>query len=241
MSGVGGSLGPSWLGIGAQRSGTGWLAGLLVQHPRMDFGLNGRKEQHALSQLGGPADPDAYRRLFPPDAARGEWTPFYLRAMSAPHLASQLTPADAPILVLLRDPVERFASAMRLWLMRKRRRESESFGGVYGDAQWAGMYADQLDAWRRVVGRDRLMIFTYEATRDYPQRVCDPIWQRLSLTSIPLRDVERKSRSSAGHIPWQWPEGLEETLTTLYAPQVRRLRDDWGLDVSRWANFHALV
>ena len=229
--------GPAWLGIGAQRSGTGWLAGLLIQHPAMDFGLNGRKEQHALSQPGGPADPDAYRRLFPTDVRRGEWTPFYLRALSAPHIARQLTPAEAPILVLLRDPIDRFASSMRLWAMRKRRQESQPFGPVFGDAHWAGMYADQLDAWGRALGRERIMIFTYEAMRRDPQGVCNAIWQRLGLPPVPVRDVDRRSRSSAGHVTWAWPDGLLEALTTLYAPQVSRLGDDWVVDTTSWPNF----
>ena len=37
-------IGPSWLGIGAQRSGTTWLTDLLVQHPQVGLGTNGKKE-----------------------------------------------------------------------------------------------------------------------------------------------------------------------------------------------------
>src|SRR3954453_3892110 len=107
--------GPSWLGIGAQRSGTTWFTDLLTQHPEVGLGTNGKKEQHLLQKVADGVLPAAdYLELFPPDAVRrGEWTPQYLRHASAPAAAARLLP-DAPVLVLLRDPVERFRSAMRL-------------------------------------------------------------------------------------------------------------------------------
>ena len=45
------SSGPAWLGIGAQRSGTTWLTDLLTQHPLVDLGTNGKKEQHLLHKV----------------------------------------------------------------------------------------------------------------------------------------------------------------------------------------------
>ena len=46
-----------------------------------------------------------------------------------------------------------------------------------------------------------------------------------------LTDVDRPSRSSS-HATWEPPEGLVESLEVLYRPQVGRLADDWGLDLS---------
>ena len=43
--------GPSWLGIGAQRSGTTWFTDLLTQHPEVGLGTNGKKEQHLLHKV----------------------------------------------------------------------------------------------------------------------------------------------------------------------------------------------
>ena len=42
---------PAWLGIGAQRSGTTWFTDLLTQHPQVDLGTNGKKEQHLLHKV----------------------------------------------------------------------------------------------------------------------------------------------------------------------------------------------
>ncbi|MGZ4488721.1 MAG: hypothetical protein ACXVW1_12370, partial [Nocardioides sp.] len=106
---------PAWLGIGAQRSGTTWFTDLLTQHPQVGLGTNGKKEQQLLHKVADGRVPEAeYLDLFPADGVRrGDWTPQYLRHASTPAAAARLVP-DAPILVLLRDPVERFRSAMRL-------------------------------------------------------------------------------------------------------------------------------
>jgi Sulfotransferase domain len=232
--------GPAWLGIGAQRSGTTWFSQLLVQHPEMGFSSADKKETHALYRLGGLQDEDAYLKSFDGDLLRGEWTPFYLRALNTPPIALRLCRPEAPLLVLLRDPVERFASAMRLWVKMQRRGKLETFRFVLGDAQWAGMYADQLAAWRDVVGRDRLEVLVYEKVREDPATACKQVWSRLGLDTVPLSAVDERSYSSAGHIDWEWPEGLRATLTAVYTPQVQRLRDEWQLDVARWPNFQDL-
>jgi hypothetical protein len=232
--------GPAWLGIGAQRSGTTWFTQLLVQHPEMGLGSNHKKEHHALYRLRGTEDENAYVASFDGDILRGEWTPFYLRALNTPPLALRLCRPDAPMLVLLRDPVERFASAMRLRVKLERKGKSENFRFVLGDAQWAGMYADQLDAWARTVGRGRLEILVYENARDDPEAACRRVWSRLGLDTAPLAGIDERSYSSAGTMDWEWPEGLRATLKALYAPQVRRLRDEWQLDVAAWTNFSDL-
>jgi Sulfotransferase family len=240
MSAERSASGPAWLGIGAQRSGTTWFTQLLIQHPAMGLGSRDKKEQHALYRLGGVQDENAYRASFGGDILRGEWTPFYLRALTTPPLALRLCRPDAPMLVLLRDPVERFASSMRLRVKMQRRGKSENFRFLLGDAQWAGMYADQLDAWANTVGRDRLELLVYEDVRDDPEAACRQVWSRLGLDTAPLTGIDERSYSSAGKMDWQWPEGLRGTLTALYAPQVRRLRDEWELDVAAWRNFSDL-
>jgi hypothetical protein len=206
----------------------------------MGLSSRGKKETHALYRLGGLEDEQAYLASFDGDILRGEWTPFYLRALNTPPLARRLCQPDAPMLVLLRDPVERFASAIRLWIKMQRRGKFETFRFVLGDAQWAGMYADQLDAWENEVGRDRLEILVYEHVRKDPAAACLQVWSRLGLDPVSLTGVDERSYSSAGHIEWEWPAGLRETLTALYAPQVRRLRDKWELDVTAWRNFQHL-
>jgi hypothetical protein len=228
---------PSWLGIGAQRSGTAWFTGLLTQHPQVGLGTNGKKEQQLLHKVAdGRAPASDYLELFPDDGVRrGDFSPQYLRHPSAGVVVPRLVP-NAPILVLLRDPVERYRSAMRLGVTRGR---AQPYPIPINLQTWAGFYADQLDVWASFVGRDRLTVMVYEQVRADPQSAVDRIWAALGLDPVPLAAVEAPSRSSSAEgAEWEWPEGMREALRVLYRPQADRLASQWGLDVSSWESLH---
>lgn len=224
---------PSWLGIGAQRSGTAWFTGLLCQHPDVDLGTNGKKEQQLLHKVADGRVPEAdYLALFPDDGVRrGDFSPQYLRHPSAGVVVPRLVP-EAPILVLLRDPVERYRSAMRLGVTRGK---SQPYPIPINLQTWAGCYADQLAMWASFVGREPLHVMVYEQVRADPQAAVDAVWARLGLEPVPLVAVDEASRSSSdAEAEWEWPDGMLQALRVLYRPQARRLADDWGLDVSGW-------
>ena len=161
---------------------------------------------------------------------RGDWTPQYLRHSSAPAVTARLG-GDAPIFVVLRDPVERFRSAMRLAATRGK---SWPYPVPITVQTWTGFYADQLAMWAAAVGRERLHVLVYEAVRADPQAAVDGLWRAIGVEPVPLQDVARESASSS-RAEWDWTPGLEESLRVLYRPQVERLASEWGLDVSPWA------
>jgi Sulfotransferase family len=230
---------PAWLGIGAQRSGTTWFTDLLTQHPQVGLGTNGKKEQHLLHKVAdGVIEPGEYLDLFPDDGVRrGDWTPQYLRHASAPAAAARYVP-DATVLVLLRDPVERFRSAMRLAATRKAAtgRSPWPYPVPITVQTWTGFYADQLAAWAAHVGRERMVVMVFEEVRRDAQSAVDSVWRRLGLEPVPLARVDEASGSSS-RADWDWSEGLKESLQVMYRPQVTRLRDEWGLDLSSWQSF----
>lgn len=227
--------GPAWVGIGAQRSGTTWLTDLITQHPQVGLGTNGKKEQHLLHKVGdGRVEAADYLALFPREdgVLRGDWTPQYLRHASTPAALARLLP-EVPVFVVLRDPVERFRSAMRLAATRGK---SWPYPVPITVQTWTGMYADQLDMWAAAVGRERMHVMVFEQVRTDPAGTLGAMWARLGLDPVPLVDVDQESKSSS-QADWDWTPGLQESLRVLYAPQVARLREDWGLDVSGWRSF----
>lgn len=230
------ATGPSWLGIGAQRSGTTWFTDLLTQHPQAGLGTNGKKEQHLLHKVADGVLPAAdYLALFPEDGVRrGEWTPQYLRHASTPAAAARLVPS-APVLVLLRDPVERFRSAMRLAATRAAAGNPTPWPYPVPITMqtYTGFYADQLASWAAAVGRERLVVMVYEQVRRDPAPYVEDVWRRIGLDPVPLGGVDEASGSSS-RAGWDWPEGLQESLQVLYRPQLDRLESEWGLDVSDW-------
>jgi hypothetical protein len=234
--------GPAWLGIGAQRSGTTWFTSLLLQHPEVRLSTEDRKELHALYRdLDGGAGLEAYRALFDTDGLPGEWTPYYLRAPWVPAVAAKACRPQAPILVLLRDPIERFASAMRFYGGRRAHETAELDAAarvrlVSSDVTWAGMYATQLAAWEAHFDRERLVVMQYEAVRHDPDAAVAAVWRVLGLDPVPLKDVDAPSRVSSTN-EWAWPAGLKEALRTIYAAEARQLEARWGFDLGLWPNF----
>jgi hypothetical protein len=139
------------------------------------------------------------------------------------------------VLVLLRDPVERFRSAMRLAATRAAAGNPSPwpYPVPITVQTFTGFYADQLDAWAAAVGRDRMVVMVYEQVRRTPQEAADDVWRRLGVDPVKLARVEEASGSSS-RADWDWPEGLREALQVMYRPQLARLESDWGLDVGGW-------
>ena len=110
--------GPKWLGIGAQRCGTTWFTDLLTQHPLVDV-PDGVKEHNELFRFGlmRPWDDEARQeyvsKFSHPDLHLGEFSPSYMRSVWVCEQTLEALPPDAPIVVLVRDPLDRFASALR--------------------------------------------------------------------------------------------------------------------------------
>jgi hypothetical protein len=233
----------------------------MVQHPRIGLtergedewpkGLVGKKELQVLQQES--PDLDAYCRRFPSRLRQagprsqlvGAFTPRYLRSFWAIEHVRQVMSADAPLIVLLRDPIDRFESAMRL---RRRRNGSWPFQLFQSDINWSGMYADQLDVWATALGRDRLMVYQYEQLRRDPVPAVHEVWSRLGLDPIPVDDPHRRAHTTtvakegskvggaASERPeesWEWPVGLRDQLRQLYTPQMERLAG-YGMDLSLW-------
>lgn len=124
--------GPSWLGIGAQRCGTTWFTDLLTQHPAVGV-PDGRKEHDELYRYGLMREWDEkakeqYRRMFTHDQVKlGEFSPFYMRALWICGQTRDALPEDAPIIVMVRDPLDRFASGLRHMMLHAIRRHEKRY------------------------------------------------------------------------------------------------------------------
>src|SRR5215216_938264 len=109
---------PDFIGIGAQRSGTTWwFAGALQSHPLVAIAPGRRKELHFFDRYWAEeVESDfaaRYARFFPrPEGTiSGEWTPGYMCDPWTVPLLAEAAP-EARYLIMLRDPVERYRSAI---------------------------------------------------------------------------------------------------------------------------------
>lgn len=106
---------PDFVGVGTMRSGTSWWWYLMLQHARFARVGVRHKEVHFFDHYlkVSKVDPASYYRYFPrqPGMVSGEWTPRYMYDYWTPPMLRQVAP-EAKLLVLLRDPVERYQSAL---------------------------------------------------------------------------------------------------------------------------------
>jgi Sulfotransferase domain len=154
---------PDFVGIGAQKCGTTWWYDLIAAHPDVACRADIHKERHFFGRFAtrafGPADTVAYHSWFPRPETRiaGEWTPDYLHQPWVPPLVAKAAP-DTRLLLLVRDPVERFRSG----LAHHRRHTGRLTADVHADAVARGLYGRWLERWLEHVPRDRVLVLQYE-------------------------------------------------------------------------------
>jgi hypothetical protein len=244
---------PDFVGVGAQRSGSGWWYRVALEsHPRVvgtdqvrelhhfDPFWNG-KELHYFDRFWNgnvPSDLiERYHRFFPrPEGTiTGEWTPRYMHDHWSMRLLHEAAP-EARVLIILRDPIERCRSGLAV-----QRRRGLGLGKTLDEVAAAvsrSAYAEQL---RRVFDffpREQVLVLQYERCVANPVAEMERTCQFLGLEppSEPAHELLERRRPP-NRKPDLFP-GIREDL-------VARLRHDVEevvslcpeIDVSLWPNF----
>jgi hypothetical protein len=227
------------VGLGAQKAGTSWWNSLIHLHPAVHRAGGQPKELHFFDRSWeepfGEADVERYARYFPrpKDGVTGEWTPGYLIDFWTPELLARAAP-DARVLVLLRDPLERFRSGLTHQLATSRKPL------IHRDIQGAfqrGLYAPQLRRVLAAFAADRVFIGQYEACRADPRGQLARTYGFLGLPPF-----EPDDSAMAGEVnpttraKYEPPASLREALVSGYAPDLEQLAELVpDLDLSLWS------
>lgn len=206
------------------------------------------KETHHLTRLGWrpmfEADRESYHRYFPrrEGSITGEWTPRYMTMPGVVDTMKAVAP-DARILVLLRDPVERYRSGVGQWQKRKERLGKRlNLWAGRKDAYARSFYGFMLSRYIEAFGRDQLLILQFEKCRLDPAGEYRRTLEFLGLRNwLPDDDVlgkpvnvsRRRPSPKALDEPSDLVESLEDDVRLLmtFAPD---------LDLSLWRNFRHL-
>jgi hypothetical protein len=237
---------PDFIGIGVQKAGTTWWWKLLQRHPDTVGEL---KETHHLIRLGWrpmfEKDVESYHRYFPrPEGAiTGEWTPRYLTMSSVVDAMKAVAP-DAKLLVILRDPVERYRSGVGQWQKGKERRGKRLNLWVgRKDAYARSFYGFTLSRYVEAFGRDRLLILQLEKCRQDPAREYKRTLKFLGLREwLPDEEILGKPVNVSKKRPS--PKVLDEPddLVESFEDDVKLLMSFAPeLDLSLWPNFRHLA
>jgi Sulfotransferase domain len=236
---------PDFIGVGVQRSGTTRWFNLIASHPEVAQSETS-KELHYFDRFYASeftfSDVARYHQHFPrPDGCKaGEWTPLYISAPWIPRLLAVAAP-DARLLVLLRDPLERYLSGLQLSARVASRRGVPLSRFAPLEAFMRGFYHAQLVGLLRYFDRSQVLVLQYErCTRD-PLPELRRTFEFIGLTDIefvpdldahPQRSLEKSALD---------PD-TREAYVRAYSDDVLSLIDSFPeIDVRLWPNFAHLA
>lgn len=218
---------PDFVGVGTARSGTTWWDGLIAAHPDVARAPGVPKEVHFFDDRWADElddeDVAAYHAYFARPAGKraGEWTPGYMLDAWTPRLLRRAAP-DARLLVLIRDPVERFRSGRTL--AESRFTVGSTARAAANAAFGRGLYADQLLRLWRSFPREQVLVLQYERCLSEPRAELRRTFAFLGLDEAAADGltVDVRVNASAGAkvalSAWQ-----EQVLAQRYAVENDRL------------------
>jgi Sulfotransferase domain len=234
---------PDFVGIGVQKAGTSWWHSLLLQHPQVvpacASATRPVKELHFFDRFwdgrSPTARPDTYARYFPrPDGlVAGEWTPRYMADPWAVPLLAEVAP-QAKLLVMLRDPVERYVSGLTHSLVHGMRRNAHTAAEAYH----RGFYAAQLRHVYAHVPRSQVLVLQYERCRVEPAAELDRTLRFLGLGHLDAPPAFDQAVNTAQRAKEVLAPQVRESLMSAYQPDLLALRDlAPEIDLTLWGTF----
>jgi len=228
---------PDFVGVGAQRAGGSWWFSMITAHPEVSVLPGTRQEVHFFDLFWdgrfGADDVDRYHSYFPrePGTLTGEWTPRYMYDAWTPALLARAAP-DVRLLVMLRDPVERYRRQLA------KNPEASRSGSATGlqvaaDALARSLYAPQLRRLLRHFPRERVLILQFESCVLQAESRLRETYEFLGLDS---------SFVPPDLVPWDGEQpppalspALEAELCATYADEMPALLElAPGLDPGLW-------
>jgi len=254
-----------FLGIGVQKGGTTWLFHQLAQHPQVCFPRG--KEMHFWDTPGNSSGEEWQALLSPPHAnttdgrpiRTGEITPAYALLPVETIAAIRRQSPGIRVFISLRNPVERAWSAALMGLAR-----AEMFAHEASDAWFLdhfhssaslarGDYGGCIARWRQVFPEDQLLVLLHDDIAADPVVVLHRLARHLAIDAVDFAKTppDRLSRvvvpALSGVPPLYRSQlglplrpSLQEPLLRLYVPQIDRLQDLLGRDLSHWKEPSAL-
>jgi uncharacterized protein (TIGR03086 family) len=248
---------PTFLIIGAQKSGTRWLRANLGKHRDIYTAPQETQFFHSPKRFEN-SGLQWYRAQFPEWAGErhvGEATPGYMMWRHRPDRVAERikdTVPDARLIAVLRNPVDRAQSAMLHFV---RQGELSPDAGLLDLVQEVpperdtrclvsgGWYAASLKPYRELFG-DQLLVLLHDDVRTDPQRVYHRALMHIGapMDYVPpdLGEVVFSNRSNAGQSTEAsngQPALSDDERQRLYAyfrQDVDALRKMIGRDLSRW-------
>lgn len=232
---------PTYVGVGVQKAGTTWWHALIADHPGVHAPSALPKELHFFDRYWEAAFDDAdvqrYHRWFsrPQGQAVGEWCPRYLHDFWTPALLARAAP-EARLLVLLRDPVERYRSG----LTHDASRKAPPVPLPADDAFARGLYAGQLRRLYLHFPSEQVLVLQYEQCCADPATQLARTYRFLGLDPDHRPGFLSEVMGSTIAVKSSLATGIERTLRDGYRDDMEDLLSLVpDLDLTLWTSVDA--
>ncbi len=218
-----------FLGIGAQKAGTTWLAKMLEHHPAVQFPAS--KEVHfwdAHYRNGY----EWYNRFFAPQAGikKGDITPAYgiLPLEKIAEVRHHFP--KVPLLYSVRNPIDRAWSSALMALMRAEMKPEEASDQWFIDhfhsegSMKRGDYEQCLKNWLQFYPQEQLLLVRYDEIASHPREVMKKVAEHIGIdvsfyNTMPAEVLQQ--RVFEGNKVALRPS-LRLELEKIYAPKIKR-------------------
>ncbi len=253
-------VGPDFVGIGVQKSGTTWVADMLSQHPQIFI----PKKEISFFVQNFHRGYDWYNRLFAQKGYRkaGELTVSYMITPRSSPARKEFYPKwnprrqlifwrkqpsardelksnypDVKIFAIFRNPVDRTWSHYWYWRRRKEHLNKKvvQFEQMFADdGRWIhtySQYADLLNYWRQLF--PDMGVFFYDDLQDDPHAFVQELYRFIGVDPgfNPLITQEVNKGTYDS-----MPEHIRELLVNAYRDQIGKFSRQTGRDLSHWLN-----
>lgn len=217
-----------FLGIGAQKAGTSWLAEMLSLHPNVAFPAG--KEVHFWSNPAVRDQVESYKALFPAEEGKksGEITPAY--AILPTDIIARIHThfPRIPLFYSVRDPLERAWSSALMFLKRAELKIDEASDQWFLDHFYSegsllrGDYETCLKNWLSIYPAEKILLIRQEEIAEQPRRVMLSLAKHLDIDpqffeTLPEATLKQKVFSGEKHVI---RPKLREALNDIYSDKI---------------------
>lgn len=229
-----------FLGIGAQKAASGWLARCLKCHPEIAFS---RKKETCFFFFDDRWERGLsyYRSFFPPhldERTVGEFSPAYLTSETCARRIADTFP-DARLIAVLRHPIERARSQIRHLLAEDKLAENSFDQAVlqYPSIVELGEYGRGLTQYFRLFNREQILVIKFSAIREHPETVVADVYRHVGVDPDfrpPRLHVRNKSTRARTSPLFQFIHRTYQTISDVRGSHM-------VLEAGRWMGFDAAV
>ena len=218
-----------FLGIGAQKAGTTWLAEMLSKHPSIQFPAS--KEVHFwdLHYHGGY---EWYDRFFTPESGikKGDITPAYAILPLKKIAEANRHYPNVPLIYSVRNPIDRAWSSALMALKRAEMKPEEASDQWFIDhfhsegSTKRGDYEQCLKNWLQFYPQDQLLLVRYDDIAKHPRELIKKVALHIGVDSSfydVLPDEVLTKRVFEGTKVFLRPS-LRAALEEMYGPKTLR-------------------